>query len=62
MKTRAARGPAPSPLGPVAGAVIGFVVFILLGNRFSLLPRLAIALLVVAFWVYLSLLFARRRG
>jgi hypothetical protein len=48
-------------LGPATGAMVGIIVFFGLGDRFSLLIRLAFALVVVAVVAYTSLLLARRR-
>jgi hypothetical protein len=49
-------------LGPVAGAMVGIVTFFLLGDRFSLLPRLGLSLVVIAVLAYVSVVLARRRG
>jgi VIT1/CCC1 family predicted Fe2+/Mn2+ transporter len=57
----AARTQAPV-LGPVAGAMVGIVTFFVLGDRFSLLPRLGVSLVVIAVLAYVSVVLARRRG
>ncbi len=49
-------------VGPVAGAMVGIVVFFVLGDRFSLLPRLGLSLVVIAVVAYVSILLAGRRG
>jgi hypothetical protein len=54
--------PAPPIVGPVAGAMVGVITFLVLGDRFSLLPRLGLSLVVIAVVAYLSVLIARRRG
>jgi hypothetical protein len=56
-------GPSRPPpiLGPAAGAMLGILVFFVLGDRFSILIRLAIAVVVVGVSAYLSLILARRR-
>ena len=49
-------------VGPVAGAMVGIVTFFLLGDRFSLLPRLGLSLVVIAVLAYVSVVLAGRRG
>jgi hypothetical protein len=49
-------------VGPVAGAMVGIIAFFALGDRFSLLPRLGLSLVVIAVVAYVSVLLARGRG
>jgi hypothetical protein len=49
-------------VGPVAGAMVGIIAFFALGDRFWLLPRLGVSLVVIAVVAYVSVLLARRRG
>jgi hypothetical protein len=51
----------PAAFSPALGIVLGFLAFVLIGDRLDIVPRLTIALAIIAVATYVGVLRSRRR-